>query len=446
LLSVHFLFKFLERKKDKIWTKDLKKLLKEKELKTDKKLHEELLLKESYINSIERLKKFLLKIFNNKEEVFSLTPLDAYLLIEMFPFDIRKSKDGKYYLVNENDFFMFLKLLVNKNYKYISNKELLKLRDNLMKKLLSWNKDEIVVDAKYIFELIKNNHVPSPNIEEQKFIQISSSFKNKISFKIESEFPDDEIIEKETKEKENKKNQDISILKGKNCDYMIDLKTGLQYVINKRNSDEENNKNKEKNELKMVQDLVENLTILIHNQPKELHNAIREIAKELKENNLNVAEAGKKLEEEILEKIDDKNNPEIKKEVQEKINLIMQKPTAEINNLNLHNSSNVEEENKNENKNIKPNIGNQIANQDNNASISSVPLDKNNEEKDKDLLDEYSSENFTDNFMQDDNFGNDFGLNGNKNVNNTTKNKNEEESDKIFFFLKEIENYFFKVD
>jgi len=142
---------------------------------------------------------------------------------------------------------------------------------------------------------------------------------------------------------------------------MIDLRTGLQYVINKRNSDKENNKNKEKNELKMIQDLIENLTMLMHNQPKELHNAVRENAKELKENNLNVVEAGKKLEEEILEKIDDKNNPEVKKgvkKVQEKMNLIMQKPTAEINNINLHNNSNAEEENKNDNENIQPNVEN----------------------------------------------------------------------------------------
>ena len=154
-LLVNFLFNYFENKKEKIWDKKTQKLWEEANLKTDKELHKEIMLKESYINSVDRLGKFLMKIYKNKEQVFSLTPLDAMLLIDVLPFDIRKSKDGKYYLIDKDHFIFFLRLLVNKNHHYIDTDTLLKTREKLLKELMKWSKEKnIVVDVNFIFDLI----------------------------------------------------------------------------------------------------------------------------------------------------------------------------------------------------------------------------------------------------------------------------------------------------
>lgn len=98
---------FFSNKKEKIWDKESKKLLEEAKSKTDKELHKEMILKNSYLNSIARLDEFLTKVYKQKKEIFELSALDAFLLVELFPFDIRKSNDGKYYLIDKEHFLFF---------------------------------------------------------------------------------------------------------------------------------------------------------------------------------------------------------------------------------------------------------------------------------------------------------------------------------------------------
>jgi len=308
LLGVFFvlLFFYFKNKKNKSFSSDIKKLIKYKNIIYDKELHENFLLKESYISSVERLKNFLLKIYKSKNNYFNLTPLDALMLIEIFPFDIRKSKDGKYYIINQKEFELFLKLLLNKNTHFISNESLLELRDKLVKKLLSWD-DKIVIDVNFIFNLIKSDNIPDDNIENQKFITLATRFNNeKILFKIEDLIKNDNDIENTNYKKTNKKNaikKDEVLIKGKDKDYIIDLKRGIQYVINKVSRDEKKESKEDK-----LNKLLENLTLLIASQPQQIADSIQEIITKTNFSNLDENSLKKLLKEEIVKKTENNQN------------------------------------------------------------------------------------------------------------------------------------------
>ena len=61
-----FAFNFFKKKRTKILDKKTKNLLKEARIKSDKELHEKIILKKSYINSVDRLGKFLFNFYKKK--------------------------------------------------------------------------------------------------------------------------------------------------------------------------------------------------------------------------------------------------------------------------------------------------------------------------------------------------------------------------------------------
>ncbi|WP_456470007.1 hypothetical protein [Caminibacter sp.] len=491
IFLVLLFFKISEKKNEKIWTNDLKKILKEKEIETDKELHEKILIRESYINSIERLRKFLINIYKKRNEVFHLTPLDAYMLIEIFPFDIRKSKDGKYYLINKNDFIMFLKLLVNKNHTFISDEKILEIRDKIVKKLLSFDERQIVIDAKYVFDLIRNTQIPNPNIEDQNFIKLTTAFDEDVLFKIE----EPEVYEKEYKTKKEKidkknkhKDKDVSIIKGKEHDYMIDLKTGIQYVINKnKNSDNKKEKNKDVND--RLSKLIENLTILIASQPQQISQSIKEVIAEIKtKSDINEDKLKSIIEKDIIEKMDETDGNENIKEIKKNTQTLLNEILGEMPNITGAENKNVLNENKTdnldqsldeslntENKENKSNVHNIIADgqKDKNEKPKQNPKDglkdknisKENEALNKNEAETVlaAEENVEGNVsvpennnvqtsleslyeMSDDSFLNDFGINGNEDNTFQAQMNEEQKSDRLFFFFKEIENGELEID
>ena len=68
ILFVVFAFNFFEKKKKKIWDKKTKNLLKEAKIKTDKELYEKMILKKSYINSVDRFGEFLFNFYKNNKK------------------------------------------------------------------------------------------------------------------------------------------------------------------------------------------------------------------------------------------------------------------------------------------------------------------------------------------------------------------------------------------
>jgi hypothetical protein len=267
--AVYLFFYLKDRKKDKIWTKDLLKIKKEMDVEKDKKLHEKLMLRESFINSLERLKNYLARIYRQGETTFTVTALDAILMVRLFPFHIRKSKDGTYYIIDENEFVFFLKLIINENYSLMGDEQIIKLRNILTKELMGWTPDGIVIDARFVFDLIKNDYIPSGNIEDQKFIKMAAALEEKVTFKIAKK---NEVEEEEKEEKKIQKPKDYSIIKGKDKDYIIDLNTGIQYEVKKKKKEENKKESKEEHLAK----LIENLTLLIASQPQQIANSIKD--------------------------------------------------------------------------------------------------------------------------------------------------------------------------
>jgi hypothetical protein len=433
LAAVYLFFYLRENKKDKIWTKDLKKLEEEVNIEKDKKLHKDLMVRDSFTNSIERLRDFLTAIYRRKQKTFSLTALDAILMVEIFPFNITKAKDGTYYIIDENEFLFFLKYLINENYKFMSDEKVLEIRDILTNKLLDWNPNEIVVDVKFVFDLIKNDNIPSGDIKDQRFIKLAPVLEEKVLFKVgEINEEKNENIDKNIEEN-NKQNQDFSIIKGKKQDYMIDLRTGIQYVINKNKNEDEN---KKENKEEKLEKLMENISILIASQPQQISNSIKEIVKELnlKNSEINTTELKEKLEKNILEKVNnvDEKTQETKQNIKNLINEVFGSiPKAEA----------LEKNNKTENKNnsemqskVETNLEIETKKENNNE----IENNNNSSLKKIDLLDS----------MSDDNFANDFGIDSTEN-NNKPKEIKEENinyqnlsliEDPLFFVFNEIEN------
>ena len=161
---------------------------------------------------------------------------------------------------------------------------------------MKWSEEKnIVVDVNFIFDLIKNDKVPDDNIENQNFINLSTAFssKEKTFFKIVNtmqmqveEMQEEKIEDKSLDKKIKTQNKNISIIKGTDRDYAIDLRTGIQYVINKEKKDK--NKNIKENQELRIQELIENLSLLISKQPEMIANAtkeaIDEITKSINEN------------------------------------------------------------------------------------------------------------------------------------------------------------------
>ncbi len=422
-----FLFKFFSNKKEKIWDKESKKLLEEAKSKTDKELHKEMILKNSYLNSIARLDEFLTKVYKQKKEIFELSALDAFLLVELFPFDIRKSNDGKYYLIDKEHFLFFLKLLKNGNQKFISDVELKKTKEKLLKKLLSFD-ENIVLDAKYVFDLILFDNIPNDNIEEQTFIKLSTAFKDKTNFKIV-----DKILESKNENKNNddkNKEKNISIIKGGEKDYYLDLNTGKQYEVVKEKKD------KEKNEKNREAALMENLILAISSQSEEIkkmfevfmQNTIEkkglteEEIKKIILNNIDILE--EKTQEQIKNFI--KENDEHKQKEKNKQELISSESSFKDNEDNKENENNENNEDKIENFEIKTeNI-----------------LDKNNKESD------FSINNIKNDLMEDFGFfNNEDNLPSIEKISKIKKEKKDNSAqDKVFFIIDDIKNNNFQIE
>jgi hypothetical protein len=332
----------------------------------------------------------------------------------------------RYYIIDENEFVFFLKLIINENYSLMGDEQIIKLRNILTKELMGWTPDGIVIDARFVFDLIKNDNIPSGNIEDQKFIKMAAALEEKVTFKIAKK---NEVEEEEKEEKKIQKPKDYSIIKGKDKDYIIDLNTGIQYEVKKKKKEENKKESKEEHLAK----LIENLTLLIASQPQQIANSIKEVINELhlQNNEINQEQIKEKLEKNVLEKVENVN--EQTKETKENIKNLMNEifgsapKIVEQKNENkiVSNLEKNNEERLEKNYEAKSNLQKENLQENENKTEE----DNNDINKEKDLLD----------IMSDENFAKDFGISETENIEkkeeNKSDNQNQNKMEDVLYFL-----------